>query len=310
MNREETMVEQFIQYLRYERNYSSHTVLAYKKDLEQFSLFLSNEYHEQDLSQADADMIRFWLLSLMESGVSARSVNRKLSSLKSFWRFLQAKGYVKENPTRGVLSPKVHKSLPSFLKAEEMDALLEESSAEDDSGSPFVEKRNRLMIEMLLQTGMRRSELMGLALSDVDMSSCLLRVKGKRDKQRLIPFGPMLQSMIQDYLQSRNQWQAECEGLYEFSDCLFVRENGRPLYPQLVYRLVHDTLSKSSTLAKKSPHVLRHTFATTLLNNGAELNAVKELLGHANLSATEVYTHTTFEELKKVYKQAHPRADY
>ncbi|MBO5768524.1 MAG: tyrosine recombinase XerC [Bacteroidales bacterium] len=303
------MVEQFIQYLRYERNYSSHTVLAYRKDLEQFSLFLTDEYGVDDLSRADADMIRFWLLRLMEEGLSARSVNRKLSSLKSFWRYLLAKGLAKENPCRKLLSPKVHKSLPSFLKKEEMESLLDDVSENEDI-SEFVAKRNRLMIEMLLQTGMRRSELMGLALSDVDMSSCLLRVKGKRDKQRLIPFGPMLQSMIQDYLDSRAQWQSQCEDLYDFSDCLFVRENGKPLYPQLVYRLVHDKLSQCSSLAKKSPHVLRHSFATTLLNNGAQLNAVKELLGHANLSATEVYTHTTFEELKQVYKQAHPRADF
>lgn len=303
------MVEQFIQYLRYERNYSSHTVLAYRKDLEQFSLFLTDEYGVDDLSRADADMIRFWLLRLMEEGLSARSVNRKLSSLKSFWRYLLAKGLAKENPCRKLLSPKVHKSLPSFLKKEEMESLLDDVSENEDI-SEFVAKRNRLVIEMLLQTGMRRSELMGLALSDVDMSSCLLRVKGKRDKQRLIPFGPMLQSMIQDYLDSRAQWQSQCEDLYDFSDCLFVRENGKPLYPQLVYRLVHDKLSQCSSLAKKSPHVLRHSFATTLLNNGAQLNAVKELLGHANLSATEVYTHTTFEELKQVYKQAHPRADF
>lgn len=303
------MVEQFIQYLRYERNYSSHTVLAYRKDLEQFSLFLTDEYGVDDLSRADADMIRFWLLRLMEEGLSARSVNRKLSSLKSFWRYLLAKGLAKENPCRKLLSPKVHKSLPSFLKKEEMESLLDDTCENEDI-SEFVAKRNRLMIEMLLQTGMRRSELMGLALSDVDMSSCLLRVKGKRDKQRLIPFGPMLQSMIQDYLDSRAQWQSQCEDLYDFSDCLFVRENGKPLYPQLVYRLVHDKLSQCSSLAKKSPHVLRHSFATTLLNNGAQLNAVKELLGHANLSATEVYTHTTFEELKQVYKQAHPRADF
>lgn len=303
------MLEPFIQYLRYERNYSSHTVLAYKKDLEQFASFLADEYGVDDLSRADADMIRFWMLRLMETGLSARSVNRKLSSLKSFWRFLLAKGLAKENPCRKLISPKVHKALPSFLKKDELEHLLDETQ-ETQNLSEFVEKRNRLMIEMLLQTGMRRSELMGLALSDVDMSSCVLRVKGKRDKQRLIPFGPMLQSMLQDYLDSRSQWQAACEDLYVFSDSLFIRENGQALYPQLVYRLVHDKLLQSSSLAKKSPHVLRHTFATTLLNNGAELNAVKELLGHANLSATEVYTHTTFEELKQVYKQAHPRADF
>ncbi|MBO7183149.1 MAG: site-specific integrase, partial [Bacteroidales bacterium] len=167
------MVEQFIQYLRYERNYSSHTVLAYRKDLEQFSLFLTDEYGVDDLSRADADMIRFWLLRLMEEGLSARSVNRKLSSLKSFWRYLLAKGLAKENPCRKLLSPKVHKSLPSFLKKEEMESLLDDACENEDI-SEFVAKRNRLMIEMLLQTGMRRSELMGLALSDVDMSSCLL----------------------------------------------------------------------------------------------------------------------------------------
>ncbi len=304
------MVEQFIQYLRYERNYSSHTVLAYQKDLADFARFLSEEYDITDLSSADVDMMRMWMLRLMESGLSARTVNRKLSSLKAYWRFLLSRKLVKENPCRKLIAPKVHKPLPSFLKKEEMENLLEEEAQEARESGSFVGKRNQLVIEMFLQTGMRRSELMGLALSDVDMSSCLLRVQGKRNKQRLIPFGKTLQSMLQEYLQLRAEWQRQCEGAYVFSDALFILENGKPLYPQLVYRLVHDRLSQCSSLAKKSPHVLRHTFATTLLNNGAELNVVKELLGHANLSATEVYTHTTFEELKKVYKQAHPRADY
>lgn len=298
-------VEQFIQYLRYEKNYSSHTVFAYERDINQLMDYAASEYQVEDPQQIDSDIIRAWMVSLMEKGKTARTVNRKLSSLKSFWTFLLRRDAVKTNPLRKVISPKIHKPLPSFLKEDELNELLDNTS-EDNQEDTFIACRNRLILEVFAQTGMRRAELIGLNLADIDMSACLLRVEGKRNKQRLIPFGEMLKERILQYESLRDDQLRKSS--VESSPSFFIRENGKPLYPNLVYRLVHEDLSKVGTLSKNSPHVLRHTFATTMLNNGAELNAVKELLGHANLSATEVYTHTTFEELKKVYKQAHPRA--
>lgn len=292
-------VDDFIQYLRYEKNCSTHTVVAYRRDLIQLMEYINREYGETRPDGMDADMLRSWLVDLMECGLTARSVNRKLSSLKSFWRFLIRKGYVASNPVQKLLAPKTKKPLPTFLREEEMDELLTPSllSAED-----FELVRDNLILDLFYSTGMRLSELIGLTDEQVDLDSCLLRVTGKRNKQRLIPFGEKLKDAIAAYKIKRD------ESVAGKSSKLLVRRNGTPLYPQLVYRMVHARLSEVTTLSKNSPHVLRHTFATTLLNRGAALNAVKELLGHANLSATEVYTHTTFEELKKTYKHAHPRA--
>ncbi len=296
-----------MEYLRYEKKYSSHTVSAYQTDLNQFLSFVSDQYQTEDLDLMDADMVRAWMLSLMENGMSSRSVCRKLTTLKSFWRFLRRGDAVRKNPLLKVLPPKVHKKLPSFITDEQMDDL-ERRPAE---GEDFDEIRDNLVMEILIQTGMRRAELIGLRLSDVDLSSCLLRVRGKRDKQRLIPFGENLKSDLEYYLSCRRELAEDMDygELGQPASPLLIRCNGEALYPNLVYRLVHQRLSAVSTLSKRSPHVLRHSFATSMLNNGAELNAVKELLGHANLSATEVYTHTTFEEMKQVYKQAHPRAE-
>jgi integrase/recombinase XerC len=235
----------------------------------------------------------------MENNLSARSVNRKLSCLKSFWHYLIRQGYTKNNPLQKVLSPKTRKPLPVFLKEEEMDEILRPV---ENPKNIFISCRDSLIIELFYTTGMRLSELIGLKDNQVDLDTCVLLVTGKRNKQRLIPFGAVLKKSIANYKSIRNKY------VHKKSERLLVRENGDSLYPQLVYRVVNSKLSGITTLSKKSPHVLRHTFATALLNRGAELNAVKELLGHSSLSATEVYTHTTFEELKKVYKQAHPRA--
>jgi integrase/recombinase XerC len=293
------LVEEFIQYLRYEKNYSTHTVVAYKRDLSQLMEYAECECQIKEPADIDSDVIRSWMVSLMQSGASARSVNRKLSCLKSFWHFMKRQGYAAGNPLQKVLAPKMKKALPVFLKEEEMEALLSPVSGVDED---FTSIRDRLILDLFYSTGMRLSELIGLTDDAVDLKGAVLRVTGKRNKQRLIPFGPLLKDSIDLYIKVRN---AQVHGLPQR---LLVRENGAPLYPQLVYRMVHEKLSGVGTLTKNSPHVLRHTFATTLLNRGAELNAVKELLGHSSLSATEVYTHTTFEELKKVYKQAHPRA--
>jgi len=292
-------VNEYLQYIRYEKNYSAHTVVAYGNDLAVFLAFLAKHYEVTQPHDISAEMIRSWMMEQLEQGLTPRTVNRKLSCLKSYWRYLTRKGFVTINPTKGVPSPKTNKPLPVFLKEEEVNNAL---ALEDKKDCPFETLRDRLITDVFYQTGMRRSELIGLTDPDVDTATKMIKVTGKRDKQRLIPFGDRLADAIVDY---RNLRQKTVSGE---SVRFFVRVNGVPLYPQLVYRIIHNKLIQVATLSKNSPHVLRHTFATTLLNEGAELNAVKELLGHSSLSATEVYTHTTFEELKKVYKQAHPRA--
>ncbi|HET9570564.1 MAG TPA: tyrosine recombinase XerC [Bacteroidales bacterium] len=293
------LIEDFIQYLRYEKNYSTHTVVAYECDLNQFMDYAEHQFNLTDPTILDSDMIRSWMVSLLESGISARSVNRKLSSLKTFWHYLQRSGVVVVNPLNKVVPPKTAKPLPVFLKEAEMDQILDNEVLDEDS---FTQIRDRLIVDLFYSTGMRLSELIGLTDETLDLSTCTLKVTGKRNKQRLIPFGSELQSTIRQYMKVRD------EQIGRKNSHLLVRNDGSPLYPQMVYRMVHQKLKEVGTLTKNSPHVLRHTFATTLLNRGAELNAVKELLGHSSLSATEVYTHTTFAELKKVYKQAHPRA--
>jgi integrase/recombinase XerC len=292
-------IVEFLQYIRYEKNFSAHTVVAYRRDLSQFFEFLQNNYQTDDPSLVEPDMIRSWMVSLLENNNSTRTVNRKLSCLKSYWHYLVRKDLTKKNPAQRIVSPKTKKCLPVFLKVDEMAEIFEQKGKNDDQ---FENTRDRLIIEVFYQTGIRLSELIGISDDDMDTGTCLLKVTGKRNKQRLIPFGPILKNEIIEYLTLRN------ENVEGNPVRFFVRKNGLPLYPQMVYRMVHQKLTNVATLSKNSPHVLRHTFATTLLNNGAELNAVKELLGHSSLSATEVYTHTTFEELKKVYKQAHPRA--
>lgn len=301
-------VEQYIQYLRYEKNYSSHTVFAYKRDLEQFLAFASDTFQLEHPSDIDADIIRAWMLALMEKGDTARSVNRKLSSLRSYWRYLLRQGLVTSNPTQKVLTPKIKKALPSFLKEEELNDLLDKAREEGQTDS-FTESRDNLILEMFCLTGIRRAELIGLKTGDVDIGSASLKVTGKRNKQRILPFGTALKKSIENYLVLRSDYLDKLEDYPEVEPPFFINAKGRALNPRRVYGLVNKKLAEVGNLSQKSPHVLRHTFATTLLNRGAELNAVKELLGHASLSATEVYTHTTFEELKKVYKQAHPRAE-
>jgi integrase/recombinase XerC len=293
------MVEDFIKYLRYEKNYSTHTVLAYKNDLNSFTNYLESRCGIVNVSEVSPDLVRFWMIDLMEKGLSARSMNRKLSALKSFWRFLLRRGLVENTPLSGIIPPKASRPLPVFLKESEMETLFA-LAPHDDTYFPIV--RDNLVLELLYATGMRLSELVGLTDEAVDVNGGLLKVNGKRNKQRLIPFGSKVKASIQVYLDVRKDFIPDAGGYF------LVRNDGRPMSAHMVYRLVHERLSQVGTLSKNSPHVLRHTFATALLNRGAELNAVKELLGHSSLSATEVYTHTSFAELKKVYKQAHPRA--
>ena len=292
------LIKSFLDYLRYERNYSEKTVLAYGEDIKQLQEFAQEEYGKFDPLEVEGELIREWIVSLMDRGYTSTSINRKLSSLRSFYKFLLRKGEVAVNPLQKITGPKNKKPLPAFLRESDMDRLLDEV----DFGEGFKGCRDHMIIEMFYATGVRLSELIGLDNKDVDFSSSLIKVTGKRNKQRLIPFGEELKIAMTEYVDVRN------EAVPVRTDAFFVRENGERLSRSIVENLVKRNLSKVVTLKKRSPHVLRHTFATTMLNHDAELGAIKELLGHESLATTEVYTHTTFEELKKVYNLAHPRA--
>lgn len=294
--------EKFIQYLRVEKNYSSHTEISYLDDLTQFEEFITGENGKNnrfDPTRVDSDDIRIWMSHLMEQGLKARSVNRKLSAVKSFFRYLKKKGVITQNPAEAVTGPKVSRKLPAFVNDPQMTKVIDDPMEYSDD---FRGHRDRFLIELLYLTGMRRAELIALKDSDIDFGANTLRVTGKRNKQRIIPFSDTTKEKLKEYIAVRD---AEIENKSSF---LFVKEDGEPLYPKLVYNVIHNHLDSIPTLAKKSPHVLRHSFATEMLNNGAEINAVKELLGHSSLASTEVYTHVTFEELKKAYQYAHPRA--
>ena len=283
------LIESFLDYLQYERNYSEKTVLAYGEDIKQLQEFAQEEYGKFNPLEVEAELIREWIVSLMDKGYTSTSVNRKLSSLRTFYKYLIRQGKTTIDPLRKIKGPKNKKPLPVFLKENEMNRLLDDT----DFGEGFKGCRDRLVIEVFYATGMRLSELIGLDDKDVDFSASLLKVTGKRNKQRLIPFGDELRELMLEYINVRN------ETIPERSEAFFIRENGERLYKNLVYNLVKRNLSKVATLKKRSPHVLRHTFATTMLNNEAELGAVKELLGHESITTTEIYTHATFEELKK-----------
>ena len=285
-------------YLRLERNYSERTIVAYGRDLEEFEEYFKKTDAELDFKKIHSDNVRNWMVRLMDDGRSETSVNRKLSSLRSFYRFLLKRKELTVNPMQKVVGPKKKKPLPSFVKEKDMDRLLDEVSF----GEGFEGCRDRLILEMFYATGIRLSELIGLDDADVDLSARLIKVTGKRNKQRLIPFGNELVEDLSLYIKVRN------EELPQRTEAFFVLKDGRRMYPMSVYRIVKRNLSKVVSLKKRSPHVLRHTFATAMLNDNAQLGAVKELLGHESLATTGIYTHTTFEELKKVYEQAHPRA--
>ena len=291
-------IDSFLEYLRLERNYSEKTVVSYGIDLREFEGYFKKADVEIDFTTVDADVVRNWVMHLMDEGRAATSVNRKLSTLRSFYRFLLKKKVMTVNPMTKVVGPKKKKPLPSFVREKDMDRLLDDLTF----GEGYEGCRDRMILEMFYATGMRLSELIGLDDVDVDFSAKLIKVTGKRNKQRLIPFANELEHDLRVYIKVRD------EALPNGSDAFFVRKDGKRMYPMQVYRLVKRNLSKVVTLKKRSPHVLRHTFATAMLNDCAELRAVKELLGHESLTTTEVYTHTTFEELKKVYELAHPRA--
>ena len=291
--------ESFLKYLQIEKRYSVHTVRSYLNDLDQFYSFLSSLGLPEDPVAVTSYDIRAWIVSMLDNNYSAISVHRKISCLRVFFRYLRKEGIIKNDPLEKVVLPKRKKSLPVFIEEEAMTQLLDNFSF----GDGFAGLRNRTIIEFLYLTGMRRSELIGLKDNDVDLSEGSVKVTGKRNKQRIIPLVKPFIKRLEEYIKVRNEnIQTENNGWF------FITNSGNKLYDKYVYNTVNSYLAMVTTIEKKSPHVLRHTFATHMLNRGADLNSIKELLGHANLSATQIYTHNTFEKLKKVYKQAHPRA--
>ena len=291
----------FIEYLSYEKRASKLTVDAYQRDLRQFFTHIEKEQGISALKEVTTEVIRAWILTLLEDEqVSARSVNRKISALRAFYRYEMKQQRIEHDPTAALQSPKFKGQLPEYVDQHDMEKLFNDELFTDN----FEGKRDRLVLEMLYATGIRLSELLNLHRDDLNLEGKTIKVLGKRNKERIIPFGNQLLEILTSYLNFYENNFAEANGNYY----IFVTANGKQLYPKAVYRIVHKYLEMVTTISKKSPHVIRHTFATHLLNNGADLNAIKELLGHSSLSATQVYTHNSIEQLKSIYKQAHPRA--
>tara|TARA_B100000902_G_C27219549_1_gene868873 strand:- start:483 stop:1352 length:870 start_codon:yes stop_codon:yes gene_type:complete len=286
--------EKFINYLTTEKRFSNHTIISYSTDINQFFLFLSNEYQiDDDILKVNFQIVRSWIASLLEQGLSPISVTRKISTLKTYFKFLIREGVIKDNPMLKVISPKSKKRLPVFVDEDQIQSLLNEVKFSEG----FIGERDKLIIELFYVTGIRISELINLSISDIDYNDNLIRVLGKRNKERLIPLSLEIVEGLNSFIKR-----------YSLKEYLFTNIEGKRVYTKLVYRIVNKYIGMISTVNKRSPHILRHTFATHMLNNGADINAIKELLGHANLSATQIYTHNTIEKLKSVYKQAHPRA--
>lgn len=289
--------ESFINYLRYERRNSSHTVVAYKNDLDQFVQFCNKVVGEFDYKKVDNKLIREWVVSLMADHNSPRSVNRKVSTLKAFFKHLLKMGEIDKSPVIQVPLPKIRKKLPNFVEESNLHHLLDDGFFTTD----FQGIRNKLIIALLYGTGVRLSELLTLTEDHLDLKQYMIKVIGKGNKERIIPFPRSLKTLIDDYRLIKTMTFGSVKGI------LILTDKGAPAYEKLIYRVVTSYLAMVTSLEKKSPHVLRHSYATHLLNKGADLNAVKELLGHSNLAATEVYTHTTFQKLHSIYEQAHPR---
>ena len=292
------MINQFLDYLRYERNSSPQTVQTYEESLRAFESYLTFRDNGLSLDSVDTDLIRDWMESLMDKGNSASTINKNLSALRSFYRFALRRGLVMKDPAHAVTGPKKSKPLPQFLREGEMDRLFD--GLEWDGSYNNV--RARTILLLFYEGGLRRSELVGLDDKDIDFEAAQLKVTGKRNKQRIVPFGAELSEQLKNYMAARREEFGETSG------ALFLSDKGERISGDQVYQIVRKYLSMVTSLKKRSPHVLRHTFATAMLNNGAGLETIKSLLGHESVSTTEIYTHTTFEQLKRIYKEAHPRA--
>ena len=287
-------IDDFLNYIAKEKRYSPHTIKGYKTDLIEFSDY-SHRYFDISIQKVNHRIIRSWFSQMMKDGFQPSTIHRKSSTLKSFFKFLMVNGFLEKSPMDLVPLPKLKRSLPKFVDEKSLEVLLNELEFLDN----YEGKRDRLIIDLFYQTGVRQSELIGLSMKDIDFCKQQIKVLGKRNKERIIPISTNLIETINEYVTYRKTG----------SDVnLLVTSAGKKLYPKLVYKIVNKYLSKVTTLSQRSPHVLRHSFATHMLNNGAELNSIKEILGHVSLSATQVYTHNSMEKIKTIYKQAHPRA--
>jgi integrase/recombinase XerC len=293
------MTDSFIKYLQFEKRSSANTVLAYRTDLLQFQHFLIQTFHDDSIESADYGMIRSWIINLVESGVDAPSVNRKIACLRTFFKYLMRLEVITNDPMLKIRVLKTKKKLPAFVKEGDMVNLLDNNNRFEDS---FSGLRDRLILELFYGTGIRLSELINLRESAIDFRNQTIKVLGKRNKERVIPFANPLVSIIKEYVEMKRK-TVVCK-----TEMLFVKDDGNACYPMMINRIVKSYLSAFTSADKKSPHVLRHTYATHLLNKGAEINAVKDLLGHSSLAATQVYTHNSMEKLKKAFDQAHPKA--
>lgn len=293
-------ITQHLDYLRFERRMSPNTVIAYQGDLEQFAQYAEQVFQISDLLAVDADVIRTWILTMMEEGITTRSINRKISCLKSFFNYHLKVGHITENVMRQVVAPKVSKRLPHFVEKNDMKKLFSSDLFEEN----FEGCRDRAIMELFYATGMRLSELLNIKLSDIDFYEQNVKVLGKRNKERIIPISNVAKSALEKYFSVYEEQFGEMNK----NCCIFVTDKNKKMYPKAIYNIVRKYLDCVTTIDKRSPHVLRHTFATHLLNNGADINAIKEILGHSSLAATQVYTHNSIEKLKSIYKQAHPRA--
>jgi integrase/recombinase XerC len=294
-------LDRFIQYIKFEKRYSPHTVSAYQSDLDQFMHFLNHpETTVTHPSEITHYQIRNWMVELMNQQLTARSVNRKIATLRKYFKFLLQDGLITVNPASKITAPKIPKNLPVVVEDAKLTRMLDDSEVFTDD---FKGVRDKLIVEMLFGTGIRLSELLGIKETDINIYEGTIKVLGKRNKQRIVPLNNELKLLVNKYLELKKSEDFDNKSL-----TLFVTNKGADAYPKLIYLTVQKYLSYISTQNKKSPHVLRHTFATSLLNNGADLNAIKELLGHANLSATQIYTHNSVERLKSIYKLAHPKA--
>ena len=291
-------IDSFIGYLKVERCYSAHTLRAYESDLRAFEEYVARLDGSLSFLEADADVVRSWVVSLMDAGAAPTSVCRKLSSLRSFFAYLRSNSLAVQNPVAALSGPKCRKNLPTFVKEEDMDVLIDDISF----GDGYEACRDKMILQLFYETGIRLSELVGLNVSSVDLQADVIKVLGKRNRERIVPFASGLKSALVAYLDVRREFASTADG------ALFLSVRGTRVSPAGVYRMVNKRLADVTSVKKKSPHVLRHSFATAMLNNKAEIGAVKELLGHCRLSTTEIYTHLSFEDLKGFYEKAHPRA--
>lgn len=293
------IIQHFLDYLKYQKRYSQHTIISYQTDLTAFNDFIEAQYGPTALAEIKSTYIRTWLAGLKEQGLESKSINRKISTLKSFFKYQLRQQTLTLSPMATIITPKIKKRLPQYVEQKDINTLFNDT--------PFAQNWQgdtaKLVLDVFYNTGMRRAELVNLKESQIDIHTNTIKVLGKGNKERIIPVSPQLVQSIQHYTAAKRKEFETFDKEY-----LFVTNKGKQIYPEFVYKLVTKNLKQVTTIDKKSPHVLRHTFATHLMNNGADLNAVKELLGHSSLAATQVYTHNTIEKLKEVYKKAHPKA--